>query len=137
LEASKIIVHPDVKKITLHGSRGPSGRYRDDSDIDLCLITYIDTQSLHEGQSGYILREVLQTTLEGSQCPVELDLAAVFDRMRCGLSCFNISDYEKLKCQSERDGCVGIYKIQKGFNGFVPPITTVSKMYPYITIWET
>ena len=136
LKMANLTVHPNVRKITLHGSRGPAGGYREDSDIDLCLVTDVDTQSMDEGQSGYILREVLQTTLKGSQCSVELDLAAVFDSMRCGLSCFNISDYDKLKCKRERNGCIGIFKIQKGFKGFVPPITTVSKMYPYITIWQ-
>jgi hypothetical protein len=74
--------------------------------------------------------------MESSKCPVELDLAAVFDHIGCGLRCFTVSDYEKLNCRREQDGCMGIYKIQKGFEGIVPPTTKVSKMFPYLTIWE-
>ncbi len=136
LAATKIKVHPRVKKITLHGSRGPAGKYRDDSDMDLCLVTDIDIQLLPEEQCNLLLRKVLQTTLESSKCPVELDLAAVFDHVGCGLRCFTVSDYAKLNCRSEQAGCMGLFKIQKGFNGFIPPITEVRAMYPYLTIWE-
>jgi predicted nucleotidyltransferase len=136
LTAAHLKVHPRVKKITLHGSRGPAGKYRDDSDIDLCLVTDIDIQVLPIEECGALLRKVLQTTLESSKCPVELDLAAVYDNVGCGLRCLAVNDYKQLKCRTEQAGCLGIYKIQKGFDGFVPPIIEVRKMYPYMTIWQ-
>ena len=86
LRSAGLKVHPNVRRITLHGSRGPAGGYHDDSDIDLCLITdFIDT-SFSEGELDRLLKNVLLTTLENSICPVELDLAAAFDRNHCGLA---------------------------------------------------
>ena len=41
LKNGGLTVHEGVQKITLHGSRGPRGGFRDDSDLDLCLI--VDT----------------------------------------------------------------------------------------------
>jgi hypothetical protein len=136
LKSSKLVVHPKVHKITLHGSRGLSGGYRVDSDIDLCLITDIVGVPPHREETELLLKEILQTTLDNSRCPAELDLAAIFDTGNCSLICFNTGDYELLKCDKEATGCMGIYKIQKGFNGFVPPILDVEKMYPFVTIWE-
>jgi len=136
LKAAKLRVHPRVKKITLHGSRGLSGKPRVDSDLDLCLVTDIDVRILPEAQSGLLLRKVLLTTLETARCKVELDLAAAFDHMGCGLHCLNAAEFEKIKCRTRQDGCMGIYKIQKGFNGFIPPITKVEKMFPFMAIWQ-
>jgi len=135
LMEAKLKVHPVVKKITLHGSRGPAGGYHDDSDIDLCLITSLATARLHENELAHILKGVIELTLNSSQCEVEIDIGAVFDRADCGLSCFDISKYADLQCEKESTGCAGIYKIQKGLNGFVPPINEVKTMYPCLTIW--
>jgi predicted nucleotidyltransferase len=136
LKASKIRVNPRVKKITVHGSRGPAGKFRINSDLDLCLITDIDLQLIPEQHWDILLRRVLLTTQKGSQCPVELDLAVIFDHMGCGLRCFTINEYENLKCRTEQDGCMGVYKLNQGWKGFLPPINKVEKMYPYLTIWE-
>ncbi len=136
LKSSKLVVHPNVRKITLHGSRGLSSGYRDNSDIDLCLVTDIISVPPHDEETTNLLKEILQTTLDNSECPVELDLATIFDTGNCGLTCLNIGDYTLLKCDKEATGCMGIYKIQKGFHGFVPPVFQVSEMYPCITIWE-
>ena len=136
LESSRIVVHPSVRKITLHGSRGPAGGYRDDSDIDLCFITDIWCIGTEDETTGLLFKEILQTSLDNSVCPVELDLAAVFDRKSCGLACFDVCDYSQLKCSKAETGCIGIYKIQKGFNGIVPPIVQVKNMYPLLTVWE-
>lgn len=136
LKSSKLVVHPNVRKITLHGSRGLSSGYRDNSDIDLCLVTDIISIPPHKKETCSLLKEILQTTLNNSEYPVELDLAAIFDTGNCGLICFNTGDYTLLKCDKKATGCMGIYKIQKGFNGFVPPVYQVREMYPYITIWE-
>ena len=136
LASSRIAVHSSVRKITLHGSRGPAGGYRDDSDIDLCLVTDIVCTKTGDENTGSLLQEVLRITLDNSECPVELDLAAVFDRKKCGLSCFDVSNFSQLKCPKSATGCIGIYKIQKGFTGFVPPIVSPKEMYPLLTIWE-
>ena len=136
LESASLKVHPNVRKITLHGSRGPAGGYRDDSDIDLCLVTDFVNTSFSEDELDRLLKDVLQATLDNSRCPVELDLAAAFDRNGCGLACYDVNSYDELRCKKEAMGCIGLYKIQKGFDGFVPPITKVSEMYPLITIWN-
>jgi predicted nucleotidyltransferase len=136
LKASKIAVNPRVKKITLHGSRGLKGKFRINSDLDLCLVTDIDIQLIPEQHWDILLRRVLKTTLDNSKCPVELDVSVVFDHMGCGLRCFSVEKYEDLKCHLDASGCMGVYKLQEGFKGFMPPITRVEKMYPYITIWE-
>ena len=136
LASSRFAIHPSVRKITLHGSRGPAGGCRSDSDIDLCLVTDIVCSAAGDKTTGSLLQEVLRTTLDNSECPVELDLAAVFDRKNCGLTCFDINDYPQLKCSKSETGCIGIYKIQKGFTGFVPPVVSAREMYPLFTIWE-
>ena len=136
LRASKLKISPRVKKITLHGSRGPRGKFRVNSDLDLCLVTDIDIQLIPEKHWDTLLRRVLQTTLEGSQCPVRLDVAAIYDHLGCGLRCFRTEKYEDLKCRLEAEGCAGVYKLQEGFKGFMPPITKIEKMYPFMIIWE-
>ncbi len=136
LKSSKLVVHPKVHKITLHGSRGLLGGYRYDSDIDLCLVTDIISVPPHEEETGSLLKAILQTTLDNSECPIELDMAAIFDIGNCGLICFNTRDYTLLKCDKAATGCMGIYKIQKGFHGFVHLVFQVREMYPCITIWE-
>lgn len=133
---SKLKVHPNVRRITLHGSRGPAGGYRNDSDIDLSLVTDIDDTKLSEVELSQLLKRVLQTSLENNHCPVELDMVAIFDRNNCGLSCFDVCNYNELQCKKETKGCMGIYKIQKGFNGFGPPVILISRMYPFIRIWN-
>jgi hypothetical protein len=136
LLAANLTIHPDVQRITLHGSRGLVGNYRPDSDIDLSLITSLDSSKLPREKLGGLLEDILRTTLENSRCAVELDLAALFDYKGCGLTCFNVKSYSELHCEKDSAGCLGIYKIQKGFHGFVPPITEISKMYPLIEIWH-
>jgi len=136
LKASVIRVHPHVKKITLHGSRGPAGKFRSGSDLDLCLVTDIDTRLVPEQQLDTLLLRVLMTTLKNSECPVELDVAVVFDHVGCGLRCFSEEDYQNLKCRNEFDGCMGVYILQETWKGILPPITSVQKMYPYMNIWR-
>lgn len=134
LEASNLYVHPAVTHIVLEGSRGPVGGFRPDSDIDLALV--VNTTDLEPAGIGSLLREVLVDTLERSSCPVELDIAAVYDARRCGLVCLNASGYEDVECRLEQTGCLGVYKIQKGFDGFVPPIVEIKKIFPFLTIWK-
>ena len=136
LKASGIHVNPHVKKITLHGSRGPASTFCADSDIDLCLVTDIDTRLIPEEHLDTLLLRVLLTTLKNWHGPIQLDAAAIFDHVGCGLSCFSVGKYENLKCRNEADGCMGVYKLQEGWKGILPPITRVEKIYPYLTIWQ-
>ena len=136
LRLATLKVHPNVRRITLHGSRGPAGGYHDGSDIDLCLITDIDNTTFTEDELDPLLKNVLLTTLEYSSCPVELDLVAAFDRNQCRLACYNVNSYDELRCEKKSRGCIGLYKIQKGFDGFVPPISQLGEMYPLIAIWN-
>jgi hypothetical protein len=138
LKAANLIVHPAVTRITLEGSRGLAGRYRPDSDIDLTLI--VDTQSLPEGtkQRGDFLRGVLHTTLKNWRGCVEADLAAAFDIHGCNLACLEKTYYEVGACGCGGVDGFGLYKIQKGFNGFVhgQGIIQIKRVYPILTIWR-
>ena len=67
---------------------------------------------------------------------IELDTALVFDKMNCGLVCYQQQIYDPTLCLHGKD-CIGLYKIQKGFSGFVPEIgLEVKKIYPILIIWE-
>ena len=75
LRDAAFAVHPRVTAITLHGSRGPAGGYRPDSDVDMCLI--VDTAGVTErAELAALLRAVLSTTLENWQGAIEADLAS-------------------------------------------------------------
>ncbi len=85
----------------------------------------------------HLLRDVLETTLENWRSTVEPDLAAVFDIRECGLKCFCTTTFDDKLCKNGGEDCFGLYKIQKGFNGFVSPIgLQVKKLYPCLTIWQ-
>ena len=127
-------VHDAVDRVTLHGSRGPQGGARPDSDLDLCLV--VSGSALAAATSkGALLRAVLDTTLRNWPCHVELDLAAVFDKSGCGLRCLDQDEFSAALCPGTVD-CMGLFKIGKGFDGFVAgPAVDCSKMYPLMTIW--
>jgi len=127
-------VHDAVHRITLHGSRGPRGGARPASDLDLCLV--VDSRSLGaSSDQRAFLRAVLDTTLQGWQGDVEIDLAAVFDRSGCGLPCLEQDELCPGLCPSTIN-CMGLFKMQKGFDGFVSgQVVVCSKMYPLMTIW--
>ena len=134
LKTSNLVVHPRVSKITLHGSRGAAGGYREDSDIDLALI--VDTSEVTTNRElEPLLREILETTLRPWTGAVEADLAAIFDKSDCGLDCLDLTEFDESRCDTVVN-CLGIYKTQKGFDGFVTgPAADVRAMYPCITIW--
>ncbi len=136
LRASNLTLHPGVSRIVLHGSRVLAGGYRSDSDIDLSLLV-----DLHAGITApelpVLLRDVLETTLINWQNPIEADLAAVFDVRSCGLKCFERTAWDAQLCEFGGIDCFGLYKIQKGFNGFVTNAgVQVKKMYPCLKIWQ-
>ena len=135
LTLGRLVVHPVVSRITVHGSRGLAGGHRPDSDIDLALhVPNIDLPGRSE-QANF-LRHVLQTTLESWNGPAELDLAVVFDKSGCGLRCFDRQAWDGNACERDGVSCLGLYKIQKGFDGFVEgPAVQVKLMYPMLTVW--
>lgn len=127
-------VHDAVERITLHGSRGPQGGARPDSDLDLCFVVKSRSLSAASDQRA-LLQAVLDTTLQGWQSDPEIDLAAVFDRSGCGLRCLEQSEFRPGLCPSTID-CMGVFKMQRGFDGFVSgPAVDCSKMYPLMTVW--
>ncbi|MCP4755166.1 MAG: hypothetical protein GY866_30180 [Proteobacteria bacterium] len=132
---SNLMVHHGVSRITLHGSRGTAGWPRSDSDVDLTLV--LDSSCL-AGNADYasLLNSVLSTSLRNWRGRVELDLAAAFDKSKCGLSCLDREEFDPQLCPSTID-CMGLYKVQKGFGGFVSgPFLEARKMYPLKVIWR-
>lgn len=128
-------VHDAVERITLHGSRGPRGEARLDSDLDLCLVVKSSSLAAAPNQDAF-LRAVLNTTLQHWQSEIELDLATVFDRSPCGLRCLDQTKFSPGLCANTID-CIGLFKIQKGFDGFVSgPAVDCSKIHPLMTIWD-
>ncbi len=132
LRSATLTVHPSVAMITLHGSRGPAGGYRPDSDVDLCLI--VEPGGLSQGpELAALLQGVLDTTLRHWTGPVEADLAAVFDDRGCGLGCFEGTT----ACTEGGVDCLGLYKVQRGFHGFVERAgVRVERMQPCLVIWR-
>lgn len=135
LMAGGLFVHEAVARVTLHGSRGPAGSPRPDSDIDLGLV--VDDRFLRAAtDANALLDAVLAATRDSWRGSVELDLAAVFDRSGCGLKCLKIENFDFASCPSTT-GCLGVYKLQRGFSGTVDPaMVDCRKMQPCLTIWE-
>ena len=134
VSSSGLAVHERVTDIILHGSRGPKGSARPDSDLDLSLVT--DITGIPEGNIEKILDKVTRTALESWQGSVELDLAVVFDTADCGLKCFYVSEWDESLCNGGTD-CFGIYKIQKGFGGIIENASVhVEKMLPCMVMWR-
>ena len=110
------------------------GRPRPDSDLDLSLVVDPSRLAAAQDQDAF-LRAVLNATLQHWQGTIELDLAAIFDKFNCGLRCLDQAEFSPGVCFREVD-CMGLFKIQKGFDGFVPgSLLDVRKMYPLMTIW--
>jgi len=81
--------------------------------------------------------EVLQVTLSQWKSEIELDLAVIFSLHACNFAFFQLNNYDPALCSLGGVDCFGIYKIQKGFTGFVLKAgIKVEKMYPLITIWK-
>ncbi|MBI5667610.1 MAG: hypothetical protein HZC41_06345 [Chloroflexi bacterium] len=132
--AGNLTVHDGVKLVVLEGSRGLDGYPRPDSDVDVSLVVDSAALPADEPARENFLREVISTTLDHWRGVVELDMAAVFD-IGYGLALFERRDYDPAL---ERDGgCFGIYKTQKGFNGYVPQaIIDLKRVYPMLVIWR-
>ncbi len=84
-----------------------------------------------------LLDAVLHTTLDAWRGPVELDLAAPFDIGGCcGLRCFRTPVYDPAVVGKRGADCFGLYKIQRGFHGYVTSGADVRKIYPLIILWS-
>ncbi len=137
IRRSNLVVHDGVAQIFILGSRGLAGRYRADSDVDLSLM--VDVQQLPERDPDkeQFLRKLLETTLNQWQGPVDLDLAVVFDTFDCcGLRCFQTRFYDRAIIRDRGTDCFGIYKVQRGFNGYVKQGVQLARMYPLLRIWH-
>lgn len=136
LTEANLTVHPYVYEVLVEGSRGPANRYRADSDIDLSLL--VDTEMLRRSaDEEKTLREIIVTTLNNWKGPVELDTAAVFDINQCCLHCLTADFSLTNICPDKGVDCLGIYKIQKGFNGYVPKFgVRIDRIHPLMTVWK-
>ena len=136
LTSADFILHPAVSRVVLHGSRGPAGGYRPDSDIDLSLIVKT-SPGVMQSELQVLLHDVLEVTLNGWKGSVEADLAAVFDARDCGLRCFEQTAWHEELCSLGGVDCFGLYKVQRGFNGFIANAgVQVKQMYPCLVIWQ-
>jgi len=137
LRTANLTVHEAVCQITLLGSRGLAGGYRADSDIDLSLMVDVNMIPIDEPQRGDVLRAILDTTLSQWRAAVDLDLAAVFDRGDCcGMRCFNERHWNDKIIAGRGVDCFGIYKTQRGFDGYVTEGVRLAPMYPMLVIWR-
>lgn len=136
LESANLTIHATVSRVILHGSRGPAGGFRPDSDIDLSLI--VDARPLPaQSDLDVLLHDVLETTISNWRSAIEVDLAAIFDVRSCGLRCFDRTAWDEQLCTAGGVDCFGLYKIQKGFHGFVTNAgVQVKRMYPCLRIWQ-
>jgi hypothetical protein len=137
IRRSNLVVHNAVEQIFLSGSRGLAGGYRPDSDVDLSLMVDIQQLPARDPERENLLRNVLDTSLSRWKGPVEIDLAAVFDRGDCcGLRCFQTRDYDAEIIGDRGTDCFGIFKVQRGFNGYVIHGVQLARMYPLLRIWH-
>jgi hypothetical protein len=84
LRSANLVIHPLVSQIVLHGSRGPAGGCRPDSDIDLSLIVDGSEEQITEA----LFYDITRTTLDNWRSPTNVDLAVIYDLKKCGLKCF-------------------------------------------------
>ncbi len=136
LANSGLMIHPYIYRVVLTGSRGLAGNYRDVSDIDLTLL--LDKKELKpDEEEEKVLKNVLEITLSNWKSEIELDMAVVFDICNCQLSCFDCETSKEKLCKEKGIDCFGLYKIQKGFNGYVPKIgINIERVYPMLTVYE-
>lgn len=136
LMSSNLVVHPSVSRIILHGSRGLAGGYRPMSDIDLSLILDILPPSAQPNLESF-LHEVLEITRTHWRPIIQPDLAIIFETAPCGLKCFDRTRWNQELCAIGGVDCFGLYKVGKGFNGFVTNAgVQVKRMYPCLKIWQ-
>jgi hypothetical protein len=137
LRRSNLVIHDGVAQLFILGSRGLAGGFHAESDVDLSLMVDMQQLPQREPDREHYLRQVLDTTLTHWQGSVETDLAAVFDTFTCcGLRCFQTRNYDPDIIRDRGIDCFGIYKIQRGFNGYVTQGVQLAPMYPLLRIWH-
>jgi predicted nucleotidyltransferase len=135
LTSGGLLIDDRIKAVFISGSRGPAGGFRPDSDIDISLV--LDREKISNPyENETVLNSILSKTLKNWISKIELDTAIIFDiedcDFECFLKCFNSND-----CEKESADCFGIYKIQKGFDGFVPQFgVEVRKVFPIRIVWK-
>ena len=137
LKKGGLTVHEGVQKITLHGSRGPKGGFRDDSDLDVSLI--VDTGQYPDiKHDAELAKEILYATLANWHDNVKLDLTIVFDIRGCKLVCFNEPQYATGVCTAAGGiDCFGMFRIEDGIPDYVINASTnIKSIYPCIVIWR-
>ncbi len=137
LQRANLVVHDSVDQVFIAGSRGLAGGYRTESDVDLSLV--VTRRNLPDGEPAReeFLRNILATTLNHWQGIVEIDIAAVFDLdVCCGLRCFLSRTYDPEIIRDRGKDCFGVYKVQRGFNGYVRQGVDIARMYPLLCIWR-
>ena len=124
--------------INLEGSRGLAGGCRTDtSDVDLTLIVDAALLPAAEPERADLLRAVLHTTLDAWRGSVDLDSAAVFDIGGCcDLRCLDQRGWDDAIIRGRGIDCFGVYKIQRGFDGYVAQGVELARMYPMLAIWR-
>ncbi len=136
LSSSNLVIHPSVSRIILHGSRGLAGGYRPTSDIDMSLIVDPLPSPAQPNLESF-LNNVLETTRSQWQSAIEPDLAVIFETRHCALKCFEQTAWNKHLCTIGGVDCFGLYKVGKGFHGFVTNAgVQVKLMYPCLKIWQ-
>jgi hypothetical protein len=136
IQAAHMVVHPAVERVVLTGSRSVGGTPRRDSDVDLSLVVTRAALPADEPAREQLLRAVVETTLLAWRGSVECDLAAIYDERGCGLLCFSGQRDAPPECPQGGSCRFGIYKLQKGFTGYVPwAIIELPKVYPILEIW--
>jgi hypothetical protein len=136
LQSANLVVHPNVKRIVLHGSRGPAGGSRPDSDIDLSLIVDLPADMGGMGLEPF-LQTVFESTFHAWQADIEPDLAVIFETRACDLLCFTQTHWRDDLCSIGGLDCFGLYKVQKGFTGLVTNAgIEVKRMYPCLEVWR-
>jgi predicted nucleotidyltransferase len=134
LQRANLIVHPNVARVVLHGSRGLAGNARPDSDIDLSLIVDLpigfDAMELEP-----LLHSVFEITFSAWRAEIEPDLAVVFETRACSLHCFTQSFLHEDLCDLCGLDFFGLYKVQKGFTGLVTNAgVEIRRMLPCLEI---
>lgn len=136
LQTANLIVHPNVARIVLHGSRGLAGGTRPDSEIDLSLIVDLPPES-GATELEPLLHSVFETTFQAWQAEIEPDLAVIFETRACALHCFTHTIWREDLCTIGGLDCFGLYKVQKGFSGLVTNAgIQVERMYPCLEVWR-
>ena len=137
LADANLTVHDAVIGVNLAGSRGLAGGYRPDSDVDLTLI------------------------VDAGSCPLANRIARIGCATCCGRRSMrgaarSISTRRRFSIRATAAGCAalisasgttrslrgrgidcfGIYKIQRGFDGYVTQGVELARMYPMLPIWR-